>query len=413
MATLVKAQQDVPDHVPADRVWDHDFEAFATSGDDPFRKLGELHDGPEILWVRNLGPGLGGGRAGWLLTRYALIREILSDTENFTSCHETNLLSAIGIDWPLIPLELDQPQHTMYRKVLEPFFSPASINALDDAIRHACEELIAGFANKDACEFVGEFAEKFPSHIFLDLMGMPRAQLSVFLDWERNMLRGKPDEMVAAMTSILDYLQKFIEEQNENPKSDLMKGIVSARLPDGRPLTTSEKVSICYLLYIGGLDTVYSTITWIFWHLAQDPALQQRLREHPEDTTRAAEELLRAFSAASTGRRAKRDLDFHGVQIRAGDRLIGLLSLASRDPEAYENPHVIDIDRKPRHIAFGTGPHTCLGIRLAKREIKIVLETLLARFQNIRIPAGERHEFHVGSVFGLDRLPLQWDRLPE
>ena len=81
------------------------------------------------------------------------------------------------------------------------------------------------------------------------------------------------------------------------------------------------------------------------------------------------------------------------------------------DPEAYEDPHRVDIDRPVRHIAFGTGPHTCLGLRLAKREIRIVLEAMLARFRNIRIAAGESHEFHTGNVFGIDRLPLEWDRI--
>ena len=223
------------------------------------------------------------------------------------------------------------------------------------------------------------------------------------------MLRGKPEEMVPAMTAILDYLESFIREQGEDQKSDLMKGIANARVDGEYPLTDTEKLSVCYLLYIGGLDTVYSTISWIFWYLAQDQDLQDRLRANPQDITRATEELLRAFSAATTGRRVKQDCVFHGVRMREGDRVIGLLSLASRDPEAYENPHKVDIDRKPRHIAFGTGPHTCLGLRLAKREINIVIEAFITRFANIRMPEGETHDFHVGSVFGIDRLPLQWD----
>ena len=324
MATVEQTRRKVPDHVPAELVWKHDFETFATSTGDPFRKLGELHDGPVILWVQNHGAGLGGGRPGWLLTRYALIREILSDTENFMSSNPTNLLAAIGQDWPLIPLELDPPQQQRYRKVLEPFFSPASINALDGSIRRACDELIAGFEGRDSCEFVSEFAEKFPSHIFLDLMGMPRDRLADFLRWERAMLRGKPEEMVPAMTSILDYLESFILEQKDDQRSDLMKGIAAARVDGEYPLTDREKLSVCYLLYIGGLDTVYSTISWIFWHLAHDPALQQRLRDNPQDITRATEELLRAYSAATTGRRVKHDCDFHRPALAGLARSAGL-----------------------------------------------------------------------------------------
>jgi len=410
MDEIARELSGVPDHVPDELVWREDFETFATAKPDPFRRMGELHEGPDIFWMRKSDKGLGGGISGWVLTRYAMIREALTDTENFASGNERNMMSAIGFDWPLIPIELNPPQQQRYRKVLEPFFAPAAIDALDAAIRLACNDLIEGFAGANSCEFIGEFAEKFPSQIFLDLMGMPRERLQDFLVWERGMLRGSPPEMVASMTAIHDYLREFVSEQREKPGSPLMQGIVSARLDDGQPLTETEIISICYLLYIGGLDTVYGTIGWIFWHLAHDQPLQQRLREHPEELTRATEELLRAFSAASTGRRVVRDFEFHGVKMRAGDAVTTFLSLASRDPQAFENPHSIDIDRSPRHLAFGTGPHTCLGLRLAKREIRIVLEIFLARFAAIRMPAGAAHTFHVGSVFGIDSLPLEWDQ---
>lgn len=410
MATSIEqAATDVPAHVPDELVWKEDFEAFATAKDDPFRRMGELHDGPDILWMRKSDKGLGGGVSGWLFTRYALIREALTDTEHFLSGNELNMMSAIGIDWLLIPIELNPPQQQRYRKVLEPFFAPAAIDALDGSIRDTCDDLIASFAHGDSCEFIGEFAEKFPSQIFLDLMGMPRERLPDFLKWERGMLRGSPQDVIASMTAIHDYLREFVNDQQQNPTSALMRGIVSARLDDGQQLTETEMISICYLLYIGGLDTVYSTIGWIFWHLAQDQPLQSRLRDHPEEITRATEELLRAFSAASTGRRVKQDFEFHGVKMRAGDSVTAFLSLASRDPHAFDDPHVVDIDRTPRHLAFGTGPHTCLGLRLARREIKIVLELFLARFRNIRMAEGKRHRFHVGSVFGIDYLPLEWN----
>ena len=409
MVTMPESAERRPDHVPPALVWQGSFEAFVTAEPDPFRRIGCLHDGPDILWVPTFFGGVGGRDAGWLLTRHAHIREVLADTGNFGSGTGHNMLGIIGFDHPLIPLELDPPHQQRYRKVLEPFFSPAAINQLDSAIRKACEQLIGEFSDPGGCEFIGEFAEKFPSHVFLDLMGMPRARLADFLKWERGMLRGQGgDEIMAAMTAILDYLKRFLAEQEQAPTSPLMQGIVSARLDDGRPLSTEEKISVCYLLYIGGLDTVYSTLGWIIWHLAQDAALQDRLRACPADIVPATEELLRAYSAASTARIVRNDIDFHGVRMRAGDRVKLLLSLASRDPLEYDDPHAIDIDRKSRHIAFGTGPHTCLGLRLAKREIRIVIETMLARFTDIRLGSGTSHEYHVGSVFGIDRLLLEW-----
>ena len=414
MATTQVAEDEIPipDHVPAKLVWDHDYDEFAAEKDDPFRRVGELHGGPDILWATRLCNGPLGRNPGWLPTRYSLIKEVLSDTDRFMSGAGDLMMSAIGIDWKLIPLEYNPPDHRLYRKILEPFFSSASVDALDAAVRDTCEELIAGFGGRNSCEFASEFAERFPSHIFLDLMGMPRERLADFLAWERGMLRPEnPEQAVGSMTAILHYLEEFIREQRENPGSDLMKGIVSARYNDERPLSETEMLSICYLLYIGGLDTVYSTLGWILWHLAQDQPLQDRLRDDPGDIPRAVEEFLRAFSTASTQRRVKEDLVFHGVPMRAGDIVQISLPLAARDPNAHDDPHTVDVDRPMRHMAFGAGPHICLGLRLAKREIRIVLEAFLSRFRNIRMPAGERHAFHTGNVFGIDRLPLEWEEI--
>ncbi len=342
MAITEQIRDWVPDHVPTELVWDGDFHAFAAQSDDPFRRVSEFYDGPAMLWARQSGVGLGGqGGAGWLLTRQAHMREVLSKPDLFISGAKA-MLGVIGIDWKLIPIEFNPPEHQQYRKVLEPFFTPAAINELDGAVRQACDELVSGFASRDGCEFIGEFAEKFPSHIFLDLMGMPRERLDDFLTWERSMLRPEhPEEGREAMLAILDYLKEFVAEQRQNPVSPLMKNMFAALYKGERPLTETEILSTCYLLYIGGLDTVFSTIGWIFWHLAHDKPLQDRLRDNPKEIPRAVEEFLRAFGAASTGRVVKQDLEFHGVKMRAGDNVHCSLPLASRDPDAYEDPHRI------------------------------------------------------------------------
>jgi cytochrome P450 len=361
-----------------------------------------------MLWARRIDPY----RSGWIPTRHALIREVLTDTTSFSSVGREPFMRTIGVDWWLIPLEYDPPDHHLYRRALEPFFSPSAVNAMDGLVRQVCNELIDGFRAPDGCEFIREFAEKFPSYVFLDIMGLPRERLPEFLEWERGMIHpGNLEQQVAAMTAILRYLEDFVQEQRLAPKSALMKAVVAARYDDERPLTDTEILSICYVMYIGGLDTVYSTLGWVMRHLAQNEALQDRLRNRPEDSTKAIEELLRAFSVTGTQRPVTRDMDFHGVRLCEGDLVLISLALAGRDPEAYADPHTVDIDRPVRHLAFGTGPHTCLGLRLAKREIRIVLESFLSRFRHIRVAAGETYEFHTGAVIGIDRLPLEWRRM--
>lgn len=363
-----------PAHVPDELFWGHGYEEFALEGDDPYLAISRLHEGPGMVWS----PNVQFGEPGWLVTRHAYVQEVFGDC----------------------------------RKILNPFFAPARIRELDGSVKQACESLIAGFEDRGSCEFISEFGEMFPSHVFLDLMGMPKEKLPDFLEWERGMLReSDPVKRGQAMLAVLEYMEDFVQEQKKNPTTQLLKGMVTARYNDERPLDDGELLGMCFLFYIGGLDTVYSVLGWIFRYLAGDQALQERLRANPDDLPRAIEEFLRAFGVAAPTRRARTDYVFHGVQMKAGDLVKPSTPAAGRDPRVYENPHKIDIDRNARHVSFATGPHICLGMHLARREIRTVLEAFLSRFRNIRIPEGETCQYHTGGVFGIDRLPLAWDRI--
>ncbi|MFA5941597.1 MAG: cytochrome P450 [Sinimarinibacterium sp.] len=392
--------------MPAELFWDHSLAEYTHELDDPFLAASRLHDGPDILWARDANFG----QPGWILTRHALQQEAFMDHEHF-SAERANLAPLLGVSWRLNPLEFDPPVHRTYRQILNPFFSPRAVSSLDEAVRQACQTLMTEFEGRDSCEFAHEFATPFPSYVFLALMGMPKVMLPQFLEWENTLLRGTDNQKrVVAARSILHYLEGFLAEQHKNPTTELMKGLLAARIED-RPLDDGELLGMIYLLYIGGLDTVYSALGWIMRHLAGDPSLQQRLRAHPEDIPRAVDEFTRAFAVAAPHRKVTKDFIFHGVAMRKGDDVHMPTYLATRDPREFENPHAVDLDRRTRHLGFATGPHLCLGVNLAKREIKTVLETVLARFNNIRMSPGETYEYHTGSVLGVDRLMLTWDRI--
>ena len=396
----------VPDHVPAELVWNHDLDDFNREFDDPYRAASRLFNGPEIIWAARAFFG----NPAWVLTRHALIQEAFIDYEHFSHRRSHVVAQVMGESVQLIPLEIDPPEHHAYRQILNPCFTPRAMNSLDVPVREACDSLIAGFENRGSCEFISEFAARFPNNVFLSLMGMPLAMLPQFLEWEQNQIRGDDESKRAeGAQAIFRYMQGFVAEQRANPQTDLMKAIVSGRV-EGRPLNEVEILGICSLLYIGGLDTVYSSLGWIMRHLACDQPLQERLRSNPQDIPLAVEELMRAFGVATPNRTVAKDFTFHGVPMREGELVLLPTYLASRDPEAYENPDVIDIDRRSRSITFATGAHACLGIHLAKREIRIVIEAFLSRFKNIRIPKGESYAYHTGGVLGVDRLPLEWDR---
>jgi cytochrome P450 len=406
MASAVLTKK-IPAHVPPELVWDHDFDAFCQELGDPFQAVSRMLDGPPIVY----GTSVYFGNPAWILARHALIQEAFVHPELFSSRRNAETAEMLGGDsWQMIPLELDPPEHGKYRLILQPYFAPQSVRAMETMVQEICDSLIAGFADKGGCEFIHDFGSRLPNMVFLSMMGMPVEKLDQFLEWEQTMMRAPElQKRMQAVQAIMGYFVTFIAEQKNAPKTELMRMILEGQV-DGRPLSDIELLGICFLLYTGGLDTVYSSLGWIFRHLAGDQALQARLRANPQDIPRAVEEFERAFPVAATRRMVARDFTFHGAPMRKGDLVLLPTYIAGRDPAVYENPHVIDIDRQARNITFATGPHICLGIHLAKREIRIVLEAFLSRFRNIRIPAGETYQYHAGGVFGVDRLPLEWDR---
>lgn len=397
----------VPPHVPHELVWDFDYDSFCHEGDDPFLAASRLLDGPPIIY----GTRVFFGGPAWIPTRHAVIEEIFLDPATFSSRRPPSAVQGLDdVEWRMIPFELDPPEHGKYRKILQPYFSPRSMREMEAMVREVCDGLMAPLLERDGCEFIGDFASKLPNIVFLRMMGLPVDMLGQFLAWEEAMLRGADDELRAkASQEAMGYLMGFCAEQRGDPQTELMKIIIAGTV-DGRPLTDMEVLGTVFLLYLGGLDTVYSSLGWIFRHLARDQALQRRLRENPDEIPKAVEEFERCYPVTRQTRTVAHDCTFHGVDMRKGEVVVLPIYLAGRDPEAYEKPETVDIDRKPRYITFGTGPHTCLGIHLAKREIRMSLEVFLASFDNIRIPEGESYAFHSGSVFGVDRLPLVWDR---
>ena len=395
----------VPSHVPPELVWDHSLNAFCMELGDPYLASSRLHDGPEIIWSTEASLG----KPGWVITSHALLQEAFLDYEHFSSERGSTTSAVLGPVVRLLPVEVDPPEHHAYRQILMPFFAPSAINALEATVRGTCDSLIDAFADRGRCEFIGEFGQLFPNSIFLSLLGMPREMLPQFLKWEEDMLRGGDEQThLAAAVAAFGYLKGFIDEQKVSPATPLIKAITTARIAD-RPIADEEMLGTCFLLYVAGLDTVYSTLGWIMRHLAGDQALQQRLRDNPQDIPKAVEEFARAFGVAAPHRNVKEDFTFHGVFMKKDDVVLMPTYMASRDPRAYENPHVIEIGRKARHLTFATGPHACVGVHLAKRELRVVIEAFLSRFKNIRIPEGESYAYHTGGVLGVDRLPLEWD----
>ena len=394
-----------PAHVPESLFWDRSLAEFNNELDDPFIAAARLLDGPPLIWARDAVQG----RPGWVIARHALLQEAFMDWESFSSEGGMDLSLMLGVDWNLNPVNIDPPKHTGYRKVLLPMFTPKAVSHMEQSVRDTCDMLIARFAERGRCEFVGEFAMPFPTYIFLSLMGMPIDMAQQFFQWEQDLLHGTEIEgRVIAARSILAYLEGHLAEQKKQPATPLMAAIIGAEI-DGNKLNDGEILGMFYTFYVGGLDTVYATISWSMRYIATRPDFQQFLRDNPDKLNKAIDELIRMFSVVSTQRRVTRDMTFHGVEMRKDDLVVMPIFIACRDPAAYPSPHEADLERKTQMLSFATGPHLCLGMHLARREIRIAIETFLGKFDNIRIPAGEHYTFHAGPTFNVDTLPLTWD----
>ena len=224
---------------------------------------------------------------------------------------------------------------------------------------------------------MAEFAFRFPTSVFLELMSLPMDRVDEFLSWEKKLLHSDNLADIAdGVRSIRDHLLGVIEERRRHPGEDFISIGLAARI-EGRSLSADELMGFCFGLFVGGMDTVSTNMGLHFRHLAQNKAHQDRLRANPTEIPVALEELLRAYSAVTTFRTCIKPVQIAGVQIMPGDKVAMATTLANRDPEAFSQPNEVQLDRNPRQMTFGYGPHRCVGAPLARRELTTAMEEFL------------------------------------
>jgi len=394
-----------PDHVPPDLVIDYAFSDQPGVDRCPFSANARIHDLPNVFYSRRAR-----AKPGWVIAAADYIREAYGSPEIFSSRNATGFLRLLGKDFDLIPVEIDPPAHRLYRSAIAGRFTPAVLNAMEDSLRARAREMLSSLADQDTFEFETAYGRPYPVQIFLDLMGLPKERLQEFVAWEEQLLHGDSLEVVAdGARKITSYLEAVIPERKANLGDDLLSDIIRAKVGE-RPVTDDEIFAMSFLLFFGGLDTVAATMTFIFKHLAENPEDQALLRAEPELIPGAIEEFLRAYSVVSSPRVVAEDIEFHGVTMKKGDRVLLAAALAGRDPEAFDNAAKVDLRRKNvRHLAFASGNHICLGAPLARRELRITLEEWM-RASPFEIAPGDRAVTRAQGVFDVQRLPLAWTK---
>ncbi len=326
---------------------------------------------------------------------------------------------------PLIPLNVDPPKHSKYRKLMDPLFSPKRMDEQEVDITRRVNGFMDVFVDRGECNFTEEFAELFPSSVFLGLMGLPESDLRTMLNLRDGCLHphkidpnamfdieARQAVMNANGQDIYDYFQVQLDAREANPTDDILTHFLQAEI-DGERLTREDILDTCYLFLIAGLDTVSDTLTCSYAYLAQHPEHRRAIVDDPDAIPSAVEELLRWESPVPNGvpRVALQDVELpNGVTVPEGTTMLVSYGAANVDPAEFPDAFDVRFDREQnRHIAFGGGVHRCLGSHLARRELRITLREWHRRIPEYRIKPGHEELEYPPGLRHVKDLTLVWD----
>lgn len=311
-------------------------------------------------------------------------------------------------DYPQLPLEVDPPEHGAYRALLDPILGRRAVLALEPELREVARGLIGEFARRGRTEAVFELAVPMVATAIASVLGRSGDAVEL-TTWGISSWEVRPDGSRSG-TRLDAYVDRVLDEDTRTPGDDAFSRIATATI-EGRPLTRTEQVGLANLILAGGRDTVILVLCGAMWHLATDVGARRNLRADPARLQLAIEEYLRYLSPnPGMERRATTDVTGEWGSARAGDFVVLGWGPANHDPTVFQAPGEIRLDRRPNpHLAFGSGPHSCIGIHLARLEARVFLEELLAAVPDWRLDDGVAMEtIRLGS----DHVPARFDALP-
>ncbi|HET9731579.1 MAG TPA: cytochrome P450 [Acidimicrobiales bacterium] len=357
----------------------------------------------------------------WLLTRYDDVTAVTHDIERFSSTD----VGVVGPDAPaddsampeelaalgnigLPPIQADPPLHTWTRRLLLPWFSHQRVETYEPVTRELCAAMIERFLDNGRADAAADYAQQIPVRVIAKILGVPEEMSDTFTGWVRDVLEFSDDaeRNQAGAVGLLTFLLGEVEKRKADPGEDLISYLLQAT-HDGEPLAVDVALGMVALVLIAGIDTTWSAIGSSLWHLAGHPQDAARLVAEPELMPTAVEEFLRAYSPVTMARVVTRDTELSGCPMRQGDKILLNFPAANRDPEAFEDPDDVVLDRlRNRHVAFGVGIHRCAGSNLARMELRVALEEWLRRIPVFALADGGEMAWAGGQVRGPRALPV-------
>jgi hypothetical protein len=330
----------------------------------------------------------------WLPTRYEDVVALAQEYEIFTS---RGILvmppppgqaegAYGGVAAP--PITSDPPDHHWHRRLILPVFAPQAVAKYEQSTRDLCNALIDEFIDKGKADAAADYAQHIPVRVISNMLGVPLDMEEQFTGWVRGVLENMTDMELRKRSrlAIIEYFLAQVEDRKKNPReNDLISELMNTEV-EGKKVPIEYVLGVCNLMLVAGIDTTWSAIGSVMWHMAQHPEHRQQLRENDDLWPTAIEELLRVYAPVTMARIVDRDIEFQGCPMKAGDRVLMAFPAANRDPRQFENPDEVILDREHnRHVAFGSGIHRCAGSNLARLEVRVALQTWLERIPEFEL----------------------------
>lgn len=358
----------------------------------------------------------------WMATRYADLQELVRLIPALSSRSPAvvplppelrdEVLAEVkqyGSENP--PITSDPPEHKPYKQLILPFFTPQAVDAHRPFTRQLCHELIDRFIEAGSCDAAADYAQQIPPRVIAQILGIDPGRADEFTEWTRGILelgQTDPELRIRYRRIIREFFAALVSERRAAPGDDMISKLIGAEI-DGKPLSDHTIIGICNLLLVAGIDTTWSSIGAALWHFADNPQDRRRMAREPELLPTAIEELLRFYAPVMMARRVTECVDFGGVTMKPGDKLILNFPAANHDSEAFDRADKVVLDRqRNRHLAFGIGIHRCAGSNLARMEMEAALQTWFERIREFELRDADAVTWVGGQVRGPRRIPVQF-----
>jgi cytochrome P450 len=377
---------------------------------------GAYADDPQAMWraMREAGCPVAhsddyGG--SWLPVRYDDMRDVAKDPGRFSSraIEAGGPVPPVGGGLPTPPVTSDPPEHAAHRDVLTPFFKPARVSEWEPFVREIARDRIAQLVRRGGGDAVEDYAKHLPMAVLTRILGVPIEDAPRFVDWTTGIVRLGPRdqaERVACIKDLMGYLGEHYDRRLAEPGDDLVSHMAHAEI-DGERVSRHHALGTLFLVAIAGADTTWSAIGASLWHLGSHPQDRDRLVALPSMIPVAIEELLRVYAPATMARVTACPVQLGGRDIPEGERVLLPYPAANRDPEVFDDPDTVVLDRtRNRHLTFGTGDHRCIGAGLARLELTVTLEEWLAAMPTFHVPDPSSTVWTSGAVRGPESVPF-------